>query len=59
MVWPVLDRAKDPRPTVRTADVGHMQAMFNARQPTWVALSLPVIGAIGILIGAARMRRTP
>ena len=57
--WPALDPAKDPRPSVRTGDVPNMEAMMNARQPPWVALSLPIIGAVGILIGAARVRRLP
>ena len=57
--WPALDPGKDPRPSVRSADVPNMEAMMNARQPVWVALSLPLIGAVGVLIGAARVRRLP
>lgn len=57
--WPALDPAKDPRPNVRIADVPNMEAMMNARQPPWVAISLPFIGAAGVLIGAARVRRRP
>jgi len=57
--WPALDPAKDPRPNVRTAEVPTMEALMTLRQPPWVAMSLPFIGAVGILIGAARVRRKP
>jgi hypothetical protein len=39
--------ANVPRPD----RVGVMEAMQNARQPGWVALLNPVIGAIGVLVG--------
>lgn len=48
---PVLT-ANDNRPQIRTASVGNMEAMMNARQPSWVALLNPLIGAIGVLFGA-------
>ena len=43
------------QPTVRSADLGSMEAMTSARTPIWVALLNPVVGAIGVMIGA-RMR---
>lgn len=48
----------DPVTTVRTADVGNMQAMMSARQPTWVAVLSPLIGALGVMVGA-RLKRRP
>jgi cytochrome bd-type quinol oxidase subunit 2 len=44
----------DPRPVTRDASVGNLEAMANARQPSWVAFLTPVIGAIGVMIGARR-----
>jgi hypothetical protein len=38
-------------PTTRAADVGNFEAMNCARQPGWVALSMPVSGVVGVLIG--------
>ncbi len=48
------DVAAGPRPDV----VPMMDAMQQAKQPAWVALLNPVLGAIGVLIGA-RLRPTP
>lgn len=42
----------DSRPTVRTGDVPNLEAMQNARQPMWVALLNPLLGAIGVVVGA-------
>lgn len=47
-----------PQTNVRTGAVGNFDAMQNARQPTWTALTTPIIGVLGILIGA-RLRRGP
>ena len=57
LAWPALNPATDTRLAVRTADVPNLEAMKNARQPSWVALSLPLVGAIGALIGGARARQ--
>lgn len=48
---PVLT-SNDTRPQLRVASVGNMEAMMNARQPAWVALLNPLIGAVGIMIGS-------
>jgi hypothetical protein len=37
---------------VREGNVGIFEAMQNAKQPAWVALVNPIVGAIGIMIGA-------
>lgn len=52
---PVL-MANDPRPNVRDASVGNMEAMMNARQPAWIALLNPLIGAVGVMLGS-RMKK--
>ena len=46
-----------PDPGPRTAEVDNMEAMMKAKQPTWVALVNPFLGAIGVLLGAS-MRPT-
>jgi hypothetical protein len=46
--------ALGPRPDV----VPMMDAMQQAQQPAWVALMNPILGAIGVLIGA-RLRPAP
>jgi amino acid transporter len=48
----------DQRPTVRSGNVPNMEAMGNARQPTWIAILNPLIGVVGVLIGG-RMRKEP
>lgn len=52
-----MDSAPDPGP--RTADVPNMEAMMKAQQPKWSAVANPVIGAVGVLIGAGLMNRKP
>jgi hypothetical protein len=41
----------------RTGDVGNLEAMMKARQPDWVALANPFLGAAGVLFGS-RFRRS-
>ena len=54
---PVL-RAADNVMPARAGDVPNMEAMQQARQPSWVALVNPFIGAVGVLVGAGLRRRT-
>ena len=53
---PVLRAADAPSPA-RTGDVSNTEAMQWARQPKWVALVNPFIGAAGVLVGAGLQRR--
>jgi len=48
---PVLTSG-DTRRNVRTGDVPNMEAMTKARTPGWVALMNPLIGAVGVIVGA-------
>ncbi len=44
----------NPTPTevkIRDGAVGNMEAMMNAKQPTWIALLNPLIGVAGVMIG--------
>jgi hypothetical protein len=40
----------------RTGEVGNLDAMMKAKQPVWVALANPFVGAVGVVLGA-RLRR--
>lgn len=48
----MLTASNDGRPQVREASAGNLEAMTNARQPGWVAVLNPIIGAIGVMLGA-------
>lgn len=47
---PVMTTSSPAPP--REGAVSNTEAMQNARQPTWVALLNPLLGAVGVLIGA-------
>ena len=53
---PVLLAADKVLPA-RAGDVPNMEAMQQARQPKWVALVNPFIGAVGVLVGAGLRRK--
>ena len=44
-------------PPARSSDLPMMQMMSAGRQPVWVALLLPLVGAAGVLAGAKRHKR--
>ena len=44
-------------PLARSSDQPMMQTMGAGRQPAWVALMLPAVGAAGVLAGAKRHKR--
>lgn len=46
----------DLRPNNRSGSVSNIQAMQQARTPTWLALVNPFLGAAGVLIGS-RLRK--
>ena len=50
--------ANDLRPNVRPRDVPNLQAMQNARSPKWFALLNPIVGAVGVLVGAGLRQKT-
>ena len=57
MTIPTLTAENPDRPEVRTGDVGNFEAMQYSKQPTWVSLLNPALGAIGVLIGGSLRRR--
>ena len=40
------------QPTERSGELGNMEAMMQARTPKWVALLNPIVGVLGVMIGA-------
>jgi hypothetical protein len=48
---PVLMASSEPV-AERAGTVGNVEAMNNARQPVWIALLNPLIGAVGVMLGA-------
>ena len=44
-------------PITRPETVSMMEAMSNARQPAWLAVINPLLGAIGVIVGAAFVPR--
>lgn len=50
MLFPVMQANQQASPP-RTADVGNLEAMSKARQPTWIALVNPLLGCVGVLVG--------
>ena len=57
MAIPVVMNADSNRGSVRPDYVTMSEAMTNAEQPVWVALLNPIIGALGVLIGAGPRAR--
>lgn len=47
---------REPSDERRTAAISSFEAMKKARQPTWVAVLNPIIGAAGVLLAASRRR---
>ncbi|MBO6514761.1 MAG: hypothetical protein JJ974_12425 [Phycisphaerales bacterium] len=45
----------DPAPEdlVRAGDVSAIEAMGKARSPMWVSIANPIIGAVGVMVGAS------
>lgn len=54
---PVLIEDRGGEPPVRSGDLDNFEAMNSARQPLWVALLNPLVGAAGTLLGARLKRR--
>lgn len=48
---PVLTTTVTPEMMVRAGDTPMMDAMSKAKQPMWVALLNPILGAVGAILG--------
>lgn len=47
----------DDKPTVREGEFSMIEAVANSRQPTSVLIANPIIGVLGVLIGAGYVRK--
>ena len=54
----IMTKMKERPDTARSGDVPNLQAMQMAQTPTWLCLLNPVLGAVGVLLGA-RMKKLP
>jgi uncharacterized membrane protein YfcA len=48
----LMESGGDSQPRPETVDT--VEAMQNAKQPPWVVLLTPFVGAVGVLLGARR-----
>lgn len=53
MLLALLALRASPTVEPRAGAVGNMEAMHKARQPTWIWLLNPLIGAAGVMAGAS------
>jgi hypothetical protein len=53
-----IPKIRDPNPHVRAGDVSYMDAMRLTQMPLWMHVLNPVLGAVGVLLGA-RMKKLP
>lgn len=52
VVFRMLKDAPSPDQLVRTGDTPNLEAMQSAQSPMWVYLSNPIIGVVGVMLGA-------
>lgn len=55
---PSLIAANDTTNMVRTGDVPMFEAIQKTKQPAWVPLLFPFVGAAGVLVGGKLKRRS-
>jgi uncharacterized membrane protein YoaK (UPF0700 family) len=53
-----IPKIRDPNPHVRAGDVSYLDAMQLTQMPVWMHVLNPVLGAVGVLLGA-RMKKLP
>jgi hypothetical protein len=58
-VMTLMAPAPAQAPPPRTADTPNLTAMQHAQPPTWAAFLNPVIGAVGVMIGARGKAKSP
>lgn len=51
--WSAYSSTTRPDPGPRAADVPVFEAAQQAKQPLWVAAAIPVVGVVGVMVGAA------
>jgi len=58
LIVAVPNMMKEHTAVVRAGDVPNLQAMQLAQTPSWLCVLNPVLGAVGVLLGA-RMKKMP
>jgi amino acid transporter len=53
-----IPKMRDPNPHVRAGDVAFMDAMRLTQMPFWMHVLNPILGAVGVLLGAG-LKRLP
>jgi predicted MFS family arabinose efflux permease len=53
-----IPKLRDPNPHVRAGDVSYMDSMRLTQMPIWMHVLNPVLGAVGVLLGA-RLKKLP
>jgi len=53
MAIPVLTAPDSDEMAVRTEEVESMDAMQKAKQPSWISIINPIIGAVCVYLGAS------
>ena len=54
-----MPKLRDPTFHIRAGEISMTDAMSLAQMPTWLYLASPVLGAVGVLIGARKRLSRP
>jgi hypothetical protein len=54
----IVTAMKEHPSAARSGDVPNLEAMMKAQTPTWLCFVNPVLGAVGVILGA-RMKKLP
>jgi hypothetical protein len=52
VIYRMTSDAPSPEMQVRSGDVSNFEAMQSAQAPAWMYISEPIMGIIGVMIGA-------
>jgi FtsH-binding integral membrane protein len=58
MIGAIVTEMKERPPAARSGDVPNWEAMMKAQAPGWLCFVNPVLGSVGVLLGA-RMKKRP
>lgn len=55
-IYRMTSDAPSPEMQVRSGDVSNVDAMQSAQAPAWMSISEPIMGIIGVMLGATLVR---
>ncbi len=58
MMGAVMTAMKEPPSANRSGDISNLETIKNAQTPAWLCYVNPVLGAVGVMLGA-RMKKRP